>query len=66
MNLLEKLQRDRPLDFHERMHELYNLVVYVYCLSECPVLKIDSFRGVTMTSVATKDIENGAFNIIDF
>jgi len=34
MNLLEKLQRDRPLDFHERMHELYNLVVYVYCLSE--------------------------------
>ena len=26
-NILEKLQHDRPLEFHERLHDIFNLVV---------------------------------------
>lgn len=26
-NILEKLKRDRPLEFHERLHDIFNLVV---------------------------------------
>jgi len=27
MNILEKLQHDRPLEFHERVHDIFDLVM---------------------------------------
>jgi len=33
VNILEKLQKAHPLKFHQMMHDLFKLVVYVYTFS---------------------------------
>ena len=65
VNILEKLQKAHPLKFHQMMHDLFKLVVYVYTFSSFQdVLTAISFSD-TKSSV-DGEIENDAFNIIDF
>ncbi|KAF9528453.1 hypothetical protein CPB83DRAFT_894241 [Crepidotus variabilis] len=49
MNVLNRTKNSRPLDFHRRMHELYEQVV-----------------KSNMIVFNTEEIEESAFNIIDF
>jgi len=66
MKILERLQRERPLEFHERMHEMFNEAVYVFSLVLNLLYTKSHFFSGPIHSENSDDLESSAFSIIDF
>ncbi len=65
VNVLESLKRDWPLEFHERLHEIFNLVVYVLLQSlSCAYSTHSSSPGSSSTQ--SEDIETSANIVFNF